>query len=50
MVRGPIKHLNSGSILGCKLFVFGSERLFFFLRVFKERNLNVKILTDIFPL
>ena len=40
-------YLNTGSILGCRLFLFTSERLvFFFFQSLKERNLNVKILTE----
>ena len=42
-------YLNPGSILGYRLFfLFGRERLVFFSVSLKERNLNVKILTEFF--
>ena len=55
MVREPLIYFNPDSILGCKLSFFGKgrgggrERLVLFFSVsLKERNLNVKILTEFF--
>ena len=41
-------YLNPGSILGCRLFFVWNGKTCFFFFFLKERNLNVKTLTEFF--